>query len=187
MQPIMDNEFLTHEIMKKYLFIGLLACTAFFMSSCRECNCTNHGDVECNCTNQGDVTCKYHAKTIDLIVGQNEWKWDDQAQQFYVHFPTPEITADILAYGNFSLHRIYNVGTTDEYQTSLPETTYLWENVDDGKGGTTTVYYHQLIDYRVGIGYVEIQLTNSDFTYAADAQGYLVNPDAMRFHLQLIY
>ena len=43
------------------------------------------------------------------------------------------------------------------------------------------------VDYRIGIGYVEIQVTNSDFYYPSDANNNLIKPEAMVFHLQLIY
>ena len=157
--------------MKKYLFIGLLAFAAAFMTSCRYCNCDHPG---------GDVECKYHAKTINLVVAQNEWKFDDTNKQYYVRFPVQELTADVLKYGNISVHHVYNPGTNDEFQTGLPETLYFWEDVTNN-GTTETVYYQQLIDYMAGIGYVEISLTNNDFFYTG------FTPAGMTFHLQLIY
>ena len=59
---------------------------------------------------------------------------------------------------------------------------FMVETVD-----SVDVYYTQYIDYRLGIGYVDVQLTNSDYFYAADNQGKLVNPETMFFRLQLIY
>ena len=47
-------------------------------------------------------------------------------------------------------------------------------------------YYTQHIDYRLGEGYVEVQLTNSDYMYVYD-KGKIVNPEDMFFRLQLMY
>ncbi|MBQ1858374.1 MAG: hypothetical protein II605_01920 [Paludibacteraceae bacterium] len=126
-------------------------------------------------------TCKFNKKSIYLTVKQNEWNFDNDAKQFYAHFDLPELTAAIYNYGNYSLHREYNTDTDKAYQVALPQSTFCVEEVDDGNGGTEYVYYTQMVDYRVGIGYVEVQVTNSDYFYSA------TNPEAMTFHLQLIY
>jgi hypothetical protein len=99
----------------------------------------------------------------------------------------PELTTDVYNYGNYSLHRVYNVQQKDEYQVALPQTVYLIENVVDAEGTVSEYYYSQQVDYRVGVGYVEIQVTNSDYFYSEDSQGYLINPETMDFHLQLIW
>ena len=160
--------------MKKYAFICLLALIAF---------------VQTGCVFQGSSTtpdCKYHAKTIYLEVKQNEWKYDTNNQQFYTHFDVPEITANIYNYGNYSLHREYNTGLNTAYQVALPQSIFMSETVSQGSS-TSVVYYTQLVDYVVGVGYVEVQVTNSDFYYPTNTQGNLINPESMVFHLQLIY
>lgn len=155
--------------MKKYAFLCLLAVIAFVQTGC-----VFHG-------NTPTPDCLYHAKTIYLEVKQNEWQYDAENQQFYTHFDVPEITANIYNYGNYSLHREYNTGTADVYQVALPQSLYLWEEVTNADSTTTIVYYQQLVDYRIGPGYVEIQVTNSDYFYGD------YTPDAMLFHLQLTY
>ncbi|MBO7457775.1 MAG: hypothetical protein J6T80_00795 [Paludibacteraceae bacterium] len=154
--------------MRKYLFIGLLAVMGTLMTGCKYevYDCEKHEHL--------------HKQTIDLIVPAADWKFDNTAQQYYVRFNVPELTSEVLAFGNVNVHRIYNVGTDNEFQTALPETLFLWQDVTEN-GTTTQVYYQQLIDYMAGIGYVELTLTMSDFYYTGFA------PGDMRFHLQLIY
>ena len=152
--------------MKKIIFIALLAMVSFGFFSCE----------------RNQEPCKFHTQTLDLTVKQADWQWDENTEQFYFHFDVPELTWDIYDYGNWTICREYNYGTADAYQVALPESSYMWENVEDTvTHEVTTVYYTQHIDYRIGVGYVEIQLTNSDYTYAAE------NPETMHFRLQLIY
>ena len=141
-----------------------------------------------SCEIHNSEDCKFHAKSITLTVDQNEWKFFDKyPYQFYAHFDVPEITQYVYEKGNYSLHRIYNFARQDEYQVALPQSVFMIEDVTDGEGNTYEYYYTQEVDYRVGIGYVEVQVTNSDYLYEEDQQGYLVNPETMDFHLQLIW
>ena len=124
-----------------------------------------------------DEPCRYHTQTLDLRVMQADWQFDDNTQQYYYHFDVPEVTPFVYNYGNWSISREYNSGTADAYQVALPQSVYMTEELADG----SIAYYTQHIDYRVGIGYVEIQLTNSDYFYEQE------NPENMLFRLQLIY
>lgn len=125
--------------------------------------------------------CQFNKKTIDLVVNQKDWSFDNDTHQFYCHFDIEELTANVYNYGEVSVSREYNSGTKDAYQVALPMSLYMVEEVDDGQGGTSYIYYTQHIDYRVGIGYVEVQLTNSDYAYADE------KPESMIFRLQLTY
>ncbi|MBR6116714.1 MAG: hypothetical protein IKP93_04480 [Paludibacteraceae bacterium] len=125
--------------------------------------------------------CQFNKKTIDLVVNQKDWAFDNDTHQFYCHFDIEELTANVYNYGEVSVSREYNSGTKDAYQVALPMSLYMVEEVDDGQGGTSYIYYTQHIDYRVGIGYVEVQLTNSDYAYADE------KPESMIFRLQLTY
>lgn len=149
--------------MKKNLFIGLITLVVMCLAGCNS------------------NAPQLYMKSIYLTINKDEWKFDDKAKQFYAHFNLPEITADVFNYGNYSIHREYNTGTSDVYQVALPQSLYLSEQVQDTDSTTVTVYYQQLVDYRIGPKFVEIQVTNSDFYYA----GY--TPEAMLFHLQLTY
>lgn len=161
--------------MKKFLLFIFLAAGALGLTSCNDNKY------------QEPTPCKFNSKSIYLSVNQNEWKYDDQKYQFYAHFTVPEITSNVYNFGNFSLHRVYNLGQSNACQVGLPQSIYNMEIVDNGDGTTTELYYQQLVDYIIGVGYVELQVTNSDFLYPTDTQGYLIYPEGMDFHLQLIY
>lgn len=157
--------------MKKYIFISLLALVMLCLSGCEIHN----------------EQCRFHSLSKYLAVNSQEWKYDKDNMQYYAHFDIPELNSDVYNYGNYSLHRVYNANTKDEYQVALPQSIYMIENVTDAAGNVSEYYYTQGVDYRIGVGYVEIQVTNSDYFYTEDAQGYLVPPERMDFHLQLIW
>ena len=150
--------------MKKYVFICLMALIGIAMTSC-----------------QGNEPCKFNKQTVDLSVKQSQWEFDDSANMFYCHFDVPAITANVYDYGEFSIHREYYSGTQKAYQVALPETTYKYEDIDNGDGTYSTVYYQQHLDYAIGVGFVEVFCTISDFYY----EGF--TPEAMLFRLQLTY
>ena len=119
---------------------------------------------------------------IDLTVPQNDWNFDEQTDQYYCHILVPEITSEIYNHGNFTVCREFNKGTTDAYQVQLPMSMFLSEIVPV----ESVVYYTQHIDSRVGVGYLDVQLTNSDYLYDA-AEGKILNPENMLFRLVLTY
>lgn len=147
--------------MKKILFIVSLVAAMFGISSC-EYNVEN---------------CKYHTLTFDVPVKHNMWQWDANAGQYYYTWEETAINADVYNYGNWNVSREYNYRTDKAFQQLLPLTIYNSYNVND----STIAYYSQLIDYRVGIGYVEFQVTNSDFQYMA------TEPEDMQFRVQIVY
>jgi len=114
---------------------------------------------------------------LDLTVQQEDWKFDEETQQYYYHFEVPEITSDAYDFGQWSISREYNIGTSDAYQVALPMSSYMTDTVQV----PSAVHYSRHIDYAVGVGYVEIMLTHSDYLYP------LENPEDMHFRLQLVY
>ena len=165
--------------MKKFFFIAFLSLAMVSLNGCRECNCTPGKD--CTCTPHPD--CKFHQKTIDLVVNSNEWQWDEATQRFYAHFTQPDITVDIYDYATWTFTHEYNFGTKDAYQVALPESVFKSETLQDN----SVVTYFEHIDYAIGIGWVEVTYTISDFVYPEQSPGVLINPGDMRFHLQLNY
>ena len=121
--------------------------------------------------------------TIDLDVRQKNWTFDQQGNRYFCQFEVPELTSTIYNYGEVSLNREYNTGTKDAYQVALPETTYMSEQLTDSVGNPVDeyVYYQQHVDYIYGIGFVEVDLTISDFFYGN------YQPEDMLFRLQLMY
>ena len=152
--------------MKKYVFISLLALVALVFTGCTDCNCKHEPTPE----------CQFHKKTVDLVANASSWSFDDGANMYYCHFDVPEITSTVYNYGEFSVNRKYNSGTQNAYQVALPETTYLQADVEGG-----TVFYQQHLDYAIGVGFIEVFCTISDFYY----DGF--SPDAMLFRLQMTY
>ncbi len=114
---------------------------------------------------------------IDLTVQQADWQFDEETKQFYYHFEVPEITEDAYNLGQWSISREYNYGTADAYQVALPLSSYMTDTVQV----ESTVNYSQHLDYAVGVGFVEVFLTISDFYYDD------FTPEAMLFRLQLTY
>ena len=129
------------------------------------------------------VENKFYSETLDISVRRSEWKFDDNTLQFYCHKDISVITAKIYDNGNWSLSREFDKGTNDAYQVALPMSMFMTDTLSDN----SVVYYTQYLDYRLGIGYVEIQLTNSDYMYITDEKGNLAPPETMYFRLQLMY
>lgn len=148
--------------MKKYVFICLLALVAVVFTAC----------------NNNDPLRK---KTVDLVVNTNNWEFDNSANMFFCHFNVPEMTAEVYNYGEVSISHEYNPGTQNAYQVALPETVYRQEDLDNGDETTSPYYYQQHLDYAIGVGFVEIFCTISDFYYKD------YTPDAMLFRMQITY
>ncbi len=120
---------------------------------------------------------------LDLTLAQADWKFDENTNQFYYHFEVPEITSSIYNAGQWSICREYNKGTVDAYQVALPTSCFMTDTLYNNP----VVNYTEHIDYRVGIGYVEIQLTNSDHVYLQDLSGKYIKPDDMDFRFQIVH
>ncbi len=155
--------------MKKYVFICLMAVVAAGMTSC-------NNDKECTC-----VPCQFRQQTLDLVVLQKDWQFDNKAKMYFYRFDVPELTAEIYNYGEVSINREYNNGTQNAYQVALPETTYRVAELDNGDNTYSPYYYQQHVDYAYGIGFVEIAVTISDFFYDD------FTPENMIFRMQMTY
>ncbi len=118
--------------------------------------------------------CYYHKKTVDLQANPNEWAFDTVAKQFFCRFDMPEVTSYVYHYGEWSVNREFNHKKAGAYQVALPMNIFMTETTQEER----IDFYTQYIDYRLGIGYVDIQLTNSDRLYAPQ------NPEGMHFRLQ---
>ena len=139
-----------------------------------------------SCTYPTYVTeeCKFNKKTVDLVVTQDKWTFDEGANMFFCHFNVPELTEQVYNYGEVSVTREYNSGTKNAYPVALPETSYTveYENAENTGEVLNTFYYAQHVDYAFGIGFVEVFYTISDFFYPEGEK-----PEGMLFRLQLTY
>lgn len=153
--------------MKKISFILLFAAAIIGFNSCEY-----HGEP-----------CKFNKSTIYLEVKQSQWQFDETSQQFYVRFNVKDITNDVYNYGNYTVTREFYTGKKEAFQVALPQSTFMTDTLTDN----SVVYYTQMVDYRIGVGYIELQVTNSDYAYFKDNLGYWIKPEDMMFHLQLTY
>lgn len=149
--------------MKKYVFISLFALVAVAFTACTSADAPQH------------------KRTVDLVANSSSWTFDEGANMYFCHFDVAEITSNVYNYGEFSVNREYNTGTPNAYQVALPETTYQQVDLDNGDGTSSPYYFQQHIDYAVGIGFVEVFCTISDFYY----EGF--SPEGMLFRLQMTY
>ena len=158
--------------MKKYIIICVMALAGLWLPSCTYNTYTEPSAG-------GD--CKFHAFTKVLNASASSWQFSSGANAYFAHFDVPDITSEVYQYGVITVSREYNSGTQDAYLVLLPETTYKTAEVDNGDGTKGTVNFSQHIDYTVGIGYVEVWITISDFYYDD------FTPEAIPFRLQVAY
>ncbi|MBQ7632300.1 MAG: hypothetical protein IJS82_06050 [Paludibacteraceae bacterium] len=124
---------------------------------------------------------KMIVSTLDLTVCQPDWKFDNITRQYYYRFDVPEIDNYAYNYGLINLYREFDFTSSNPYQQILPYSWFLTDFVEDPITGDTIVdYYTQHVDYLYGIGFLDVQLTNSDYIYPKQ------NPDTMRFRLQIL-
>ena len=157
--------------MKKYLIIGIIALCAGCLTGC----------------NDKDNDPKLASMTLDMTVLHNDWSFDQETLQFYYRFKLPEITAHVYNYGNWTISREYNKGYSEAYQVALPMSVFGHDTISNGN----VIYYTRHIDYRVGVGYVDIQVTDSDFPYPVNPSTgkRIVDdfiPEDMFFRMQII-
>ena len=120
---------------------------------------------------------RFHKMNVDFDVPKNAWAYDAENRWFSYYYQSPDITASIYDYGTWTMSHEYNPGTKDAYLIQLPE--FLFNEI--ALTDTTSYYYTQRLDYEVGVGYIRVYVTNSDYIY----EGWV--PDAMHFHMQIVY
>lgn len=125
----------------------------------------------------------YHSKVLDVTVLHEEWQFDKELGQFYCHKNVEELTEKVYDYGSWELYKEFQGGTKNAYQVALPTSTFLVDTLAD----KSVFYYTEYLDYRVGLGYVEIQLTWSDYNYLVDKAGRYIKPNEMDFRLHIEY
>lgn len=161
--------------MKNRVFIGLLALVAVCL-------------VSCNNTQP----CNFHKETFNITVLHDDWGFDPETQQFFYraedNILREALNATVYNVGNWSLSREFNAETADAYQVTLPTSEFaidtLWNDAHDAYD---LHYYSRYIDYRVGVGYVDVQVMYSDFCYPKDDKDNPIKPEDMLFRLQLMY
>ena len=147
-------------MMKKSVFFALIVVVAVGLSSC---------------TKVVNEPCQFNKVNVDFRVPQNAWAFDAANGWYSYYYETNKITAYIYDYGSWTMSHEYNPGTKDAFLIQLPEFRFLQ---DEGTGD----FYTQRTDYEVGVGYVMVYVTNSDYAYEPGWK-----PDEMYFHMQITY
>ena len=158
--------------MKKYLFITLCALAIV--------GCTPQ-----RITNVTEVTEVVNASTTASYIYQvDAWTYTDFVDGsgppyannfFYARANFPELTADLYKKANIQVYRVH-----DEYQHILPEVQHREEQLSDG----TWNFYTQTVDAVFGPGWIEFDVTHSDFQYEQDVT-YV--PEVMKFRVVLTW
>ena len=144
--------------MKKRVIIGLFALVILCLSGCSSNEPDSH-------------------TTIDFRVPKTAWAFDDQNKWYSYYFQTSQITKHVYNYGTWTMSHEYNSGTADAYMIALPEFRFK-QTLDEHD---QIVNYSQRIDYEVGVGYIRVYLTNSDYMYDP------TDLEEMYFHMQIVY
>ena len=147
-------------MMKKGVFFALIVVVALGLNSC---------------TKVVNEPCQFNKVNVDFRVPQNAWAFDETNGWYCYYYETNKITAYIYDYGSWTMSHEYNPGTKDAFLIQLPEFRFLQ---DEGTGD----FYTQRTDYEVGVGYVMVYVTNSDYAYEPGWK-----PDEMYFHMQITY
>ena len=146
-------------IMKKYLFISLMALVTMVFTGCEK-----------------SEQCRYQKMTVDIPVASADWAYDDQTRQLFVTVPVKSLTEEAYRYGNISMYHVYHKGKSTEFMTALPETVYKETTVEG-----SPYLYQEHFEWTFAPGFVEIVLTISDFYYDD------YHPEDTDFKLQIIY
>ena len=147
-------------MMKKGVFFALIVVVAVGLNSC---------------TKVVNEPCQFNKVNVDFRVPQNAWAFDETNGWYCYYYETNKIIVYIYDYGSWTMSHEYNPGTKDAFLIQLPEFRFIQ---DEGTGD----FYTQRTDYEVGVGYVMVYVTNSDYAYEPGWK-----PDEMYFHMQITY
>lgn len=157
--------------MKKisYLFLTVCFIVLGFTSCKREYICVD----PCNCRPN---------EVINVNVYRADWHYSDLGYKegnpyannyFYCTVDVPEITSAVLKGGNVQIYTVMN----DGMQHVLPYVRHYEEyNATDDVWN----YFTETVDAFFGLGWVEFQLTSSDFYYEDHVE---YEPNAMSFRV----
>lgn len=143
--------------MKKYLFLLLCSLTIV------------------GCTTQ-NVT---KSTTTSYVYQVDRWEYTDYVNQglpyannyFYARAQFPELTADVYRNADIQVYRVH-----DGYQHVLPEVQHYEEQLDTN----TWNFFTQTVDCIYGPGWIEFDVTHSDFQYESDVT---YAPEVMQFRV----
>lgn len=147
--------------MKKYLFLLLCSLTIV------------------GCTTQNVTEVVYKSTTTSYVYQVDQWNYTDYVNQgspyannfFYARAEFPELTADVYRNADIQVYRVH-----DGYQHVLPEVQHYEEQLD----ANTWNFFTQTVDCIYGPGWIEFDVTHSDFQYESDVT---YAPEVMQFRV----
>ena len=147
--------------MKKYLFLLLCSLTIV------------------GCTTQNVTEVVYRSNSTSFLYQVDRWNYSNLTDQgspyannyFYAKADFPELTADICRSANIQVYRVHS-----GYQHVLPEVQHYEQQVD----ATSWNFFTQTVDCIYGPGWIEFDVTHSDFEYETDLT---YEPEAMQFRV----
>lgn len=119
-------------------------------------------------------------KITDIKVTQ--WDYSNFADNnyFFAKYDVPALTSFVFQDGNVNGY-IYMRENNELIQHSLPYVIHM-EEVDSNTG--TAYFYTRTVDFVYGIGWVQIEVRDSDFEYEVNTS---IAPDPMDFRIVMTY
>lgn len=152
--------------MKKSVFLSIvLPLVVLAFTGCKDDKCP------CHCSRQ----------VIEYNVYKADWKYSDLGAKegnpyannyFFCTFDAPELTEDVFKYGNVEIYDVFN----NEMQHVLP---YVRHYEEYNAADSVWNYYTETVDAYYGVGWIEFQLSSSDFMYEDDLS-YMPNAATFR-------
>ncbi len=118
-------------------------------------------------------------KIADLSVTQWDYTNYGNNNYFFAKFEVPALTSFVFTDGNVNGY-IYMTENGQKIQHSLPYVLHKEEINDQGQA----YLYTSTIDFVYGVGWVQIEVRDSDFEYEVNTQ---INPDPMDFRIVMTY
>ena len=146
--------------MKKYLFLLLCSLTIV------------------GCTTKNVTEVVYKSTTLSYTYQVDRWNYTNMTDRglpyannyFYARADFPELTAEVYRNANIQVYRV-----RDGYQHVLPEVQHYEEQLD-----SIWNFFTQTVDCIYGPGWIEFNVTHSDFEYESDVT---YEPEVMQFRV----
>ncbi len=140
--------------------------------------------VLCGCRGpKGDPGEGMNWKIVDLNVSRWDYSGDAYGYKdnnyYFAKFDVPDLTSFVFTDGNVNGYVILYEGN-EKIQHSLPYVLPI--ATKDGSGNP--YYYTRTVDFVYGVGWVQIEVRESDFAYEGDDT---IVPDAMDFRIVMTY
>lgn len=118
-------------------------------------------------------------KIVDLDITQWDYSNYTDNNYYFAKYEVPALTNFVFTDGNVNGYILLKENG-ETIQHSLPYVLHKYEI--DGNGDP--IYYTETIDFVYGVGWVQIEVRDSDFAYEGDAS---IVPNAMSFRVVMTY